>query len=86
MRKAHSEKTMLAECNEPDHVITRLPLSRSPANIQEQDRMASNSKKGPDLKGASAQKPQASKKELSEKELGKVAGGFNPQPEPPGRR
>jgi bacteriocin-like protein len=32
-----------------------------------------------------AQKPQAAKNELSEKELGKVSGGFNPQPDPPRR-
>jgi hypothetical protein len=31
--------------------------------------MASNSKKGPEKKGTSAQKPQAIKKELSENEL-----------------
>jgi bacteriocin-like protein len=48
--------------------------------------MASNSKKGPEKKATSAQKPQATKKELSENELTKVSGGFNPQPEPPGRR
>jgi bacteriocin-like protein len=48
--------------------------------------MASNAKKGPEEKGTSAQKPQATKKELSEKDLAKVSGGFNPQPDPPGRR
>ncbi|HVZ00250.1 MAG TPA: bacteriocin [Dongiaceae bacterium] len=48
--------------------------------------MAADSKKDPDKKGTSVQKPQATKKELSEKELAKVSGGFNPQPEPPGRR
>jgi bacteriocin-like protein len=48
--------------------------------------MASNSTKAPEKAGSSAQKPQAVKKELSEKDLAKVSGGFNPQPEPPGRR
>ncbi|HVO02951.1 MAG TPA: hypothetical protein VMT54_12155 [Candidatus Cybelea sp.] len=47
--------------------------------------MASNSKQDQGKKGTPAQKPQASKKELSEKELGKVSGGFNPQPDPPAR-
>jgi bacteriocin-like protein len=33
-----------------------------------------------------AQPPKKSAPELTEKELAKVAGGFNPQPDPPGRR
>jgi bacteriocin-like protein len=48
--------------------------------------MASNATKAPEKAGTSGQKPQASKKELSEKDLAKVSGGFNPQPDPPGRR
>jgi len=38
--------------------------------------MTSNSK--------SLQKPEPTKNALSEHELAKVAGGFNPQPDPPG--
>jgi hypothetical protein len=33
---------------------------------------------------ARAPKPQATENALSEKDLAKIAGGFNPQPDPPG--
>jgi bacteriocin-like protein len=48
--------------------------------------MASNPQKASGTKASSKPKPQMTKKELSENELAKVSGGFNPQPEPPGRR
>ena len=47
--------------------------------------MKSNSKKHPETTGEFARKLPESASDLSEKELGEVAGGFNPQPDPPGR-
>ncbi len=35
---------------------------------------------------APATAPKKNSSELTEKELGEVAGGFNPQPDPPGRQ
>jgi hypothetical protein len=46
--------------------------------------MVSKSKKHPDTTGRIAQKLSESASDLSERELHQVAGGFNPQPDPPG--
>jgi hypothetical protein len=57
--------------------------SRSTAKRWRTETMASQAKQNSEMKRRSAENPRPANSALSENELARVAGGFNPQPDPP---